>query len=139
MNIKRKPIIDTNIILRFLTKDVPAQADAVEKLFKESADNSLFVPDLVIAEIVFILQSKAYGKSREEIVSIVGQLVNFRKFDLDRSLILKTLTIFESSTLSFTDAYVIAHKELDRNEPVYTFDKKMHKLDRKSVRVPRVK
>lgn len=137
MNRKRKPIIDTNTILRFLTKDVPDQTEAVEKLLKESAVNSLFVPDLVVAEIAFILQSKAYGKSREEIVSIVSQLVNFKKFELDRSLLLKTLTIYESSNLSFTDAYVIAHKELERNVPVYTFDKKMQKLDRKNIKSPK--
>ena len=46
--------LDTNLFLRFLTNDVPAQADAVERLLRRAAagEVQLVTSSLVIAEIV---------------------------------------------------------------------------------------
>ncbi|WKZ30659.1 MAG: PIN domain-containing protein [Candidatus Dojkabacteria bacterium] len=136
MSRRKKSLIDTNILLRFLTQDVKSQADAAERLFESSEDGSLFIPDLVVAEIVFILQSSAYGKDRGEIAQIISGIANFKKFDLDRTLILRSIDIYQSSALSFTDSYIVAHAQLGRNDTVYTFDRKMHRSEPSSVKIP---
>ena len=50
---------DTNLFLRYLTDDVPEQADAVERLFRRAAagEMALVTNGLVIAEIVWTLES----------------------------------------------------------------------------------
>ena len=51
--------VDTNLFLRYLTNDVPAQADAVEAILRRAAagEISLTTNTLVMAEIVWTLKS----------------------------------------------------------------------------------
>ena len=50
---------DTNLFLRYLTNDIPAQADAVEVLLQraEQGEVLLITNALVMAEIVWTLES----------------------------------------------------------------------------------
>ena len=60
--------IDTNLFLRYLTNDVPEQADAVEEVLCKAADGevALVTNSLVIAEIVWTLES-FYRLERDDI------------------------------------------------------------------------
>jgi predicted nucleic-acid-binding protein len=51
--------IDTNILIRFITKDDDKQSTLVYQLFKnaEEKEEKLFVPLLVVLEIIWVLQS----------------------------------------------------------------------------------
>jgi predicted nucleic acid-binding protein len=60
---------DTNLFLRYLTNDVPAQADAVEALLRRAVDGEeivLVTNSLVMAEIVWVLDDY-YQQSRDDI------------------------------------------------------------------------
>ena len=57
-----KSSVDTNILLRYLWKDVDAQVKKVRKLFLDS-EQILYVSDLVLAEVIFNLQSKAVSRT----------------------------------------------------------------------------
>lgn len=48
--------VDTNIFVRYLTKDDPAKAQACYELFKQAAANqiTLTTTEAVIAEIVYL-------------------------------------------------------------------------------------
>ncbi len=50
---------DTNLFLRYLTNDVPAQADQVDKLHRSAASGELVLVTsaMVIAEIVWTMES----------------------------------------------------------------------------------
>ncbi len=50
---------DTNLFLRYLTNDVPEQADAVDAVLRRAATGevSLVTNSLVLAEIVWTLES----------------------------------------------------------------------------------
>ena len=56
--------IDTNILVRFLTKDDTEQSLAVAKLFKQHNNNesSIFINDIVLSEVVWVLE-KGYKYS----------------------------------------------------------------------------
>jgi predicted nucleic-acid-binding protein len=51
--------IDTNILIRFITKDDDKQAQLVYQLFKqtEEINGKLFVPLLVVLEVIWVLES----------------------------------------------------------------------------------
>ncbi len=52
--------IDTNIFIRFLTKDDPVKAAACYRLFEQAQrqEIELVTSEAVIAEVVFVLSSK---------------------------------------------------------------------------------
>ncbi|RMF86682.1 MAG: hypothetical protein D6736_14535, partial [Nitrospinota bacterium] len=68
---------DTNLFLRYLTNDVPAQADAVEQLLQRAATGEILLVtnSLVIAEIVWTLES-FYGLTREAVKEKVLAILN---------------------------------------------------------------
>ena len=60
--------MDTNIFLRYLTDDVPHQADAVEQLLHQASQGEILLTtnSWVIAEIIWTLDSY-YGLSKDDI------------------------------------------------------------------------
>ena len=69
--------VDTNIFIRFLKEDIPDKADACEKLFKRaiSGKAQLFTTDLVIAEIVWVLESY-YELAKNDVREKVEKILN---------------------------------------------------------------
>ncbi|MCY3638727.1 MAG: PIN domain-containing protein, partial [Chloroflexi bacterium] len=51
--------LDTNVILRYLTKDDEAKAEACYELFEQArqGDKALFTCEAIIAEVVYVLSS----------------------------------------------------------------------------------
>ncbi len=68
--------IDTNILVRFLVRDDEKQAKAVYSLFKnaESNKSELFVPLLVVLELIWVLES-AYEIPRDDILDALRDLL----------------------------------------------------------------
>lgn len=123
--------IDTNILVRFITKDDENQAKLVYQLFKqtEQTEQKLFVPLLVVLEVIWVLQS-VYEISDLEIVNIFS------------NLLLMPVLLFESEGLihNFIDSathtkfdlsdLLIAHSiNLSDCESIFTFDKKAAKFE----------
>ncbi|MGB9879182.1 MAG: type II toxin-antitoxin system VapC family toxin, partial [Anaerolineae bacterium] len=52
------PVLDANILLRFLTNDVPELADRCTELLRrlEAGTEQAFLPDLVLADVVWTLE-----------------------------------------------------------------------------------
>ena len=68
--------IDTNILVRFLVGDDVQQARIVYRLFKEAESSStpLFVPVVVVLELIWVLES-VYEVGREEILDAINDLL----------------------------------------------------------------
>ena len=68
--------IDTNIFIRFLTNDIPDKAAACEGIFREAADKnqSLFTTEMVIAEIIWVLESY-YELPKKEVQEMVEKIL----------------------------------------------------------------
>ena len=66
--------VDTNIVARFLVGDDTAQAKKVYRMFKkaEAEKNELFVPFLVILELIWVLGS-VYTISRSDILGLAKE------------------------------------------------------------------
>ena len=68
--------LDTNILVRFLVQDDLKQANKVIQLFTkaEQYNEPLFIPLLVVLEVIWVLQS-AYNVSRQDIVLAISDLL----------------------------------------------------------------
>jgi len=130
---------DTNLFLRYLTNDVPTQADAVEQLLHQAAAGKvvLVINPLVIAEIVWTLES-FYQLTKDDIRQKVLAILNTPGLDvLDTHLVLQAITEYTDQNVDFADAYNAAWLLGQEMTTVYTFDRKhFSRLARVTVRVP---
>ena len=117
-------LVDTNLIVRFLVNDNPTQALAAEKVFKE---NDLVLTDMVLAEVVWTLQS-FYKFSRQDIVGKLYDFLQAKNLIFNHELILNSLFIYLNHNVSFVDAYLVAYSEQEELEGIYSFDKGLDKI-----------
>lgn len=117
--------LDTNIILRLILNDVPAQRrKAVELLLRP--DVVYQVPDLVITEAVYVLQEK--DKTRAEIVTMLEGLFKPLNIVVNLELFEQVLPMYlEHPKLSFNDCYLAALAATNEAEPLWTFDQALAK------------
>jgi predicted nucleic-acid-binding protein len=118
--------LDANIILRYLLNDIPDQCKSATKLLKGARDQ-LAVADTALIETCFVME-RAYSMSREHIgIALLG-FMSLQQINCNRILFDRALMLFQShSALSMEDCCLAVYAELNKAEPLYTFDKKLAK------------
>lgn len=113
--------IDTNIIVRFLTRDDEQQYQKSLKLFQNF---NIFIPDTVILETEWVLRF-AYKFKRLEICQAFKKAFGLPNIYLtNETLILLILEWYENG-LDFADAFHLASS--NHCSELYTFDEKFIK------------
>ncbi len=101
--------VDTNIIIRHLTGDPPDLA-ARATAFLAAADE-LLLPDLIIAETVYVLES-FYEVPVDEVARLVRSVIAFPAIrTIDAPLLLRALEVYETHRIDFAEAYLVASAE----------------------------
>ncbi len=121
-----KGIIDTSILLRFLTSNFIEKKEKFKRLIRDSsAEKSiLLVPLIVVIELVYVLE-KIYKLPRDEVREKVESLESLPVVEIEsEDLVLETLKLYAEEKLKFGDAMVLAKSRVTGIKPVYTFDKK---------------
>jgi len=130
---------DANLFLRYLTNDVPEQADAVEQLLRHAAAGGLVLVTnpLVMAEIVWTLET-FYQLPRSDIKDKVLAILNTPGLDVvDGELILQAMTWYTEKNVDFIDAYNAAWMRSLGLKIACTFDRKpFSRLEGITVLVP---
>lgn len=122
--------VDANILLRFITKDVPAQNSRVRSMMQRAADGDilLLVPSVVVAEVVWVLAS-VYKYHRRAITSTLRDLAVADGVEVEeQDVVLEALRLMETANVAYVDAYLAA-KARHHGEPVLTFDSDFRRLD----------
>jgi len=99
--------VDTNLFLRYLTNDVPDQAQAVERLLlqAEAGKLELYTSVLTIAEIVWTLESY-YGMAKDQVRDRVVGILNTPGLKVEGSeLIARTMLLYVDGNIDFVDSY----------------------------------
>ena len=118
--------IDTNVLVRLIVRDDPAQVRNAEAFVAHGA----WVSQLVLAETVWVLES-VYGINRAQIATVVGMLVEHDRLTLqDEDVIRGAWSAFEQDrSAGFTDCLIIEAARKAGHLPVGTFDKAMSRID----------
>ena len=131
---------DTNLFLRYLTDDVPAQADTVEFLLHQAAKGkiNLVTTSMVIAEIVWTLES-FYEMGKKEIQEMVLGILNTDGLEvIDSDLILQAIVHYADKNVDFIDAFNVAWMVKNDVDKVYTFDQKhFNRFEKLVAEVPK--
>lgn len=117
---------DTNLFLRFLTKDVPEQSEAVRKLLLKATQGevTLITTSMVIAEIIWTLES-FYKETREEIQKMALSFLNTPGLIVDNGeLVIRALRWYVDKNIDFIDAYNAAWMEIREITTICTLDVK---------------
>ncbi len=117
--------LDTNILIRHLTGDPPEQARRATAFL--AAADELLLPDLIAAEVVFVLES-FYEVERERVAELVRAVIGFPSIVVvDALLLLRTLEVYEVNRLDFAEAYLVANAEASGVARVASFDRSIDK------------
>ena len=115
--------LDTNVLLRYIWKDMPGQRERAIKLIDDS-DQDFYISDLVIAEVIFNL--KADRLKRKSIVGILNAIFEKKNIQVNPFVVNTVLPFYaEHPALSFVDCYAAFEAEKKGCEPLWTFDRKL--------------
>jgi predicted nucleic acid-binding protein len=118
--------VDTNILVRHLTGDPPEQAARATKFL--AAADELLLADLVIAEVVYVLES-FYEVPRQRVAELARAIIAFPTIVvLDPAMLLRALEIYETDRLDFAEAYLVAQAERSGVGVVASFDKAIDRV-----------
>lgn len=124
--------IDTNVFIRYITKDDPDKAEACFGLFKriETSETMATTSESVIAEVAFVLSSpRLYNLSHEEIRETLYPLLTLPGLRLQqRDTYLRALDLYALHPLDFEDVLSVAHMEHQHIEEVVSYDKGFNRL-----------
>jgi len=118
--------LDTNVLVRHLTGDPPGLAQRASRFLSDAEE--LLVPDLIVAEVVYVLES-FYGVRRPRVAELVRAIVTFPAVTvLDEDLLLRAIEIYERDRIDFAEAYLVASAERSGIGTVVCFDRSIDRV-----------
>ncbi len=130
---KTRIVLDTNIFIRIFVGDIKGQMKECLKLleFLAEKENSfrIYIPQVVILEIAWVLGGKYYGFSRKRVSEALASLgsENFKiahKVDFN-----KGLDIFEKYNVKLGDAMIVAGDVIQKEKAIIvSYDKDFDKI-----------
>jgi uncharacterized protein len=120
-------LLDTNLLIRYLTADDPAKAQAVATLLQDvkAGREHLYTTEVVVAEVTFVLSSpKGYRLSNSDIVARLSPILRLRGITIPRKrVVLRALAIFgQQRTFDFSDALLVATAEQTGITTILSYD-----------------
>lgn len=121
--------LDTNVLVRYLTQDDPAQSAQANTLIEQqlSAAEPGIIGHIVLCEVGWVL-SRAYGYTREQVADALAALLTCRELQIEApDLGILALQDYRQGTADFSD-YLLgrAHQRLGARYTA-TFDRKAAK------------
>lgn len=118
-------LVDTNILVRLITNDVPDLAQRAEAMISPLDDGVVELPLYVLAEVVYVLAYNTnYLYSRERIRKSLLVVIGIPQFSVNRQLIGQVVNTFTQIKLDFVDCLLLCHGNQTASQ-VLTFDKKL--------------
>jgi predicted nucleic-acid-binding protein len=122
--------LDTNVVVRYLAQDDPAQSAAATRLMERvlSAELPGFVTSITLCEIVWVL-TECYHADRDRIGSVIEGLLASKQLVVeDSEIVWNALHDWRASSADFSAA-LIGRKVIARGgEKTVTFDRAAAKL-----------
>jgi predicted nucleic-acid-binding protein len=122
--------LDTNVLVRLLTADEPAQLKAATRLLSahEGEAGAFFVNDMVLVELVWVL-GRAYAFGRDDVLRAVSSLLASDGFAFeDRERLGHAIELCRSQACDFADTMIALKNMAAACEYTASFDRAMRAL-----------
>jgi len=119
--------LDTNVLVRYLVDDDPEQCQRAAALIDDAVrrGEALFVPDIVVCELVWVLES-AYRFGREEIAAVLDRLFRAEQLSFTApDLLLGALAGYRRGRAGFADHLILEQCQQAGCEALATFDRRL--------------
>ena len=129
MDKTKRIVIDTNLLIRYLVNDDSRKAQIVDTLLKKAGkgDVQVLLPSIVIAELVWVLES-FYRMETAEIAELVDSILNTPGLTVsDDSIVRSALKRYRTKGVDLVDAWIAAFAQEKGASEIHTFDKKHFK------------
>lgn len=134
------PFIDTDVIIRLLTKDDPAKQEEAATLFEavKAGELKVAAPDTVIADAVYVLSSpRLYALPRSQVAELLTPLIRLPGFKLpNRHAMLRALELYASTNIDFGDSLIVASMEQAGSKIIYSYDTHFDRIPTITRRAP---
>ena len=122
--------LDTNVLIRYLTRDNPEQAEAARALLQGLTTNGPgFICREVVIEVVWVLE-RSYRFRRERIANIVVELVATDTLVIeDDNDVAQAAAVYRQGSADFSDLMILSAANRVGAQPLYTFDRQFARLD----------
>ena len=123
--------LDTNVLIRYLTKDEAAQYAKAKRLIDEAVahDERLLISSTVLCETTWVLET-AYDYSRDEIADVLERILETAQFEIERVPETRdALRDFQSTKAGFADALIGRINRTLGAKHTATFDRDLRVLD----------
>ena len=117
---------DTNVLVRLLVADHPAQLRAAQRCIAERGP--LYVSQVALVETIWVL-AYTYRLARRDLGAIVEQILAGAEFVLERPAEVATALVnYRSSRADFADCVLLANAQAAGMLPLATFDRRLAKV-----------
>ena len=116
--------VDTNIFLRYLTKDDPSRYEKCKEMFKKAMKGEIAITTsaMVIAELVWTLLSY-YKVPKAEVVEKVTVIVGTKNLSIpDKHIVADALVLYARKNIDFIDAYNAIFMRYHGLCEIYSYD-----------------
>jgi predicted nucleic-acid-binding protein len=117
--------LDTNVLVRYIVQDDPAQAKKATKIIEDlTVASPAFISCIVLCEINWVLQT-AYKIPKKNRFEALQGILSVAVFDVERlGSCLKALKLYEGGSADFSDYLIQQIAGQAGYDTVLSFDKK---------------
>lgn len=120
--------VDTNILIRIITNDVPELARAAITLTKQGSRGELIILDVVLVELFFILEAnRQYRYTRKQSKLAFESILDTAQFKITERAKEAFELFAKNPKLDFTDCLLLVHAG-QRTKNLLSFDKDLLNL-----------
>ncbi|NEN88138.1 MAG: type II toxin-antitoxin system VapC family toxin [Okeania sp. SIO3H1] len=116
--------VDTNILVRYLTRDDELQWQKALEIIREN--QPCFVSNIVLCELVWVLKSQKYRFTKDRIINILEMMLQSTVFELENpSVIYEAIERTKQGSADFSDYLIGVISRRAGCVETVTFDRKL--------------
>ena len=118
-------LLDTNVILRFLTADKNSKYKNLHSFFHsiEKGEMRIELKLIVFFQVVFVLKG-FYKVPKEQIIEGLLTLLRFKGMTIkEKKIVRRSLELWRNNNIEIVDCYLIACLEGDSQNLLYSYDR----------------
>ncbi len=126
-----RKFIDTNIFLRYLTKDNPVKYEKCREIFKKAIEGkiALATSGITIAELIWTLLSY-YKVPKADVIEKISIIVATEGIQIpDKDIITDALVLYSRQNIDYIDAYNAVFMRYHKMTEIYSYDEDFDKVE----------
>ena len=123
-------LLDTNVLIRFLTHDKDKKYKKLYNFFEllELGKMRIELKLIVLFQVIFVLQS-FYKVPREQIVAGLTDLLKYKGINIkEKKNVQRALELWREEKVEIVDCYLVACIEKDAQNILYSYDRDFDKF-----------